>query len=208
MGWTCMRKPNDVRQYLINLLTWETDEGVSRPLDLAIVQLTTAYAAIETTLKSSGKKYVWAVVVLIEYRPQDDPYGFCVKELGEDVGPFVNECPERVLQLLTDTPHDNDSSRRWREQCWRNVNERKALTERVRNWKPGILLEYTDGEGIRFKCRGDNLVLRRLRLYDKRRHLFTNEQGRGFYRVPRRFWKHLKAVETGNGEETPCQAIA
>ena len=59
MGWTCTRKPDDVRQYLINQFTWETEKLSARPLDMAIVQLTTAYAAVETTLKSSGERYVW-----------------------------------------------------------------------------------------------------------------------------------------------------
>jgi len=190
MGWTCTEKPNDIRQHLLSNVTFETDSERHRALDIAIVHLRTAYIAVETTVIATRQTYVCAAVVLMNFYPKD-LYGFCTKWLDESMGPVESECPERILELLTPTPHDNHWSRAWRQRCWDNITVRKEQAARIASWDKGQMLVYSDdnGRGLIF---GGELEVRDFRVLDKRRNLFTSPGYSYRFRIPRRLWRNLQ----------------
>jgi hypothetical protein len=63
--------------------------------------------------------YVFGLVVKTEYRSKGDAYwgniNFYYKEMGEEMGPYYYDCPEKILRLLSDT--DNPSALKWRATC-------------------------------------------------------------------------------------------
>lgn len=73
------------------------------------------YAALERTQVGSGQRDVFALV---------EPYGFhgrgynrelVVKSQDETMGPVDTDCPDKVLDLLTEPI--NDHAKQWRERC-------------------------------------------------------------------------------------------
>ena len=85
--------------------------------------------------------YVFGCVVLVHYN-RSDYFNFWHKEIDESSGPCEDECPERILKLLS--PLDEiygppfigpmkqyqsapgQHAREWRARCWANVERRKA----------------------------------------------------------------------------------
>lgn len=130
MGWTTYHKDagRKASDEVRDMLTWESETTTSRCLDVAIVKLRTAYAAVEHTDKATGERYVWAAVFLLGYYP-NDYYNFGYKDMEESMGPNESDCPERILKLLTDYPSLNDWARDWRKRCWDNVNKRKSTPQ-------------------------------------------------------------------------------
>jgi hypothetical protein len=118
MGWTCYRKPANVKAELDGLLTWSDANGVRRVLDSGIVNFHTYYAAVEHT-KPTGERIVFAAVTLLQFTHGE----FCRKDLDETCGPTERECPERILDLLT--PTDSEFALQWRWDC-RAFHARKA----------------------------------------------------------------------------------
>jgi len=194
MGWSCGNKPSDVRAVLLANVTFQTETERTRPLDIAILRLHTAYIAVETTVRATGETYVWAAVALMKFY-RNGPYDqeFCVKWLDETMGPVEDECPERILKQLTPTPRDNEYSTRWRRRCWDRVHARKAVKARVGQWKQGQMLEYVtaDGQGLSF---GHGSEVRVFRLLNKRRGLFSSPGYDNLFRIPRPLWVHLRPL--------------
>lgn len=126
MGWTYYHKDHgrtaadEVRDHL----TWESDISSYRALDVAVVKLRTAYAAVEQITKATGERKVWAAVFLLGYAPNDE-YNFGYKDMDESMGPCECDCPERILNLLTDPPL-NEWAAQWRERCRANLAKRQA----------------------------------------------------------------------------------
>jgi hypothetical protein len=140
MGWTFRSKPEDVKAYLREQLTWHNEgKGSHTCLDLALT-LTVAYAAVET-LHPDGRREVWAAVTLIKY--DKGPYGFGTKDMSEDMGPYESNCPERILRLLT--PTDNEYAKKWRARCWENVEAKKRAREMK---KEGAVLVPKEGDEL------------------------------------------------------------
>ncbi len=126
MGWMFVDKGNQsASEHLKEMLTFESESGdfKAQPLDIAIVKMRTAYVAMEHTYKTSGKREVFAAVILLDYRPYDY-YNFGYKDMDETMGPYETECPQRILELLTET--DNKNALEWRRKCVENINKRKA----------------------------------------------------------------------------------
>lgn len=111
MGWTCMEKPRDVKGYLREQLTFDTDTHSNKPLDIKIVKLRTAYAAVERIEKATGKREVFAVTVMLSYHGSE----LCMKDVSETCGPVNRECPVSILDLLTET--DRKWAIEWRAAC-------------------------------------------------------------------------------------------
>jgi hypothetical protein len=106
---------------------------------------------------------IWAMVCLISYRKADG-FNFGYKDMDETVGPVEDECPERILKLLT--PTDSAYAIAWRGRCWEHIQRRKAqpkLTEgcRIRFATPITFADKTVRDT--FTVRMDS---GRLRLYD------------------------------------------
>lgn len=137
-------------------------------LDSAIVNRT-FYAACEEIGKPG---HIFALVALLKM-PRDY-YNFGYKAMGETEGPFVNDCPARILDKLTPVVGDGpgaESARQWRERCRAKVTKRQAATK----VKAGDIvtfaepLKFGNGEtlttfrfdsGSRFRAEGRAMVYR------------------------------------------------
>lgn len=147
MGTTCTHKPHgvSVADFLIQhgVFRWgEENPHTYRVLDTALVNLTEFYAAVEMVHKETGERRVWAAMVKVTFiRSKRQFYGetenFCYKDMDESMGPCYYNCPERILKLLTPTEHAY--AVKWREECWRKINKKKARPK----IKPGMHLLYS-----------------------------------------------------------------
>jgi hypothetical protein len=126
MGWTFMPMPYEgTTEWFKKHLTWTNEDGTThRPLETAIVARSEAYAAVET-VKPDGERYVWAAAFMLKYNPKDrDGYTFGYKDMDETVGPVIDRCPAKILDLLT--PTDREYAIAWRERCRARIERRKA----------------------------------------------------------------------------------
>lgn len=126
MGWTYGPNPIEGwKPYLDGNLTWETETHINRVLDSAIVHRKEYYAAVERITKETGAREVWCAVFLLNFVPSDS-YGFGYKDMTESMGPYVCQCPRRILDLLT--PTDNETANEWRERCRKRIARRKQIS--------------------------------------------------------------------------------
>ena len=68
--------------------------------------------------------------------------------MSEDMGPYYFDCPEGILNLLTET--DNEHALKWRESC-RN----KLLDNRIRKTSISMLKKFPLGTTIEFIADND-----------------------------------------------------
>lgn len=128
MGWSFYPKPDNVKADLDRNLTWTNEDGARRVLRSAIVRMRTYYAAVEH-IRPDGSREVWAAVSLLRFEPKaKDGYTFGHKDMSEHMGPHESECPEAILDLLTE-PRDDAMgyARLWRERCRANIARRKSV---------------------------------------------------------------------------------
>ena len=138
MGWTYMEMPREgTTEWFKRQLTWESDDGTKRRvLETAIVARTEAYAAVET-VRPNGEREVWAAVFLLNYVPRaKDGFTFGYKDMDETVGPNADNCPARILDLLT--PTESQYANDWRNRC------RARLERRIAN-------KVSDGDVIKLE---------------------------------------------------------
>jgi hypothetical protein len=128
MGWTTTHKPKGISatDYLLHhsgALSWGPDNPATyKVLDTAIVNLKTFYAAVERIDKQTKAREVWAAIFLLGYWRGEENFGW--KSMSEEMGPCEAECPERILDLLTET--DNENALDWRKRCREFHARRKA----------------------------------------------------------------------------------
>lgn len=130
MGWTYYHeKPHNVKQELNNLLTWESERGTHKVLDSAIVNMREYYAAVECA-KPDGTRYVFACIFLLDFARGEFGY----KDMDESCGPNADNCPARILDLLTPLPSPELSepgskyAAEWRARCRAKIAARKSFT--------------------------------------------------------------------------------
>ncbi len=88
-------------------------------LDVAVVNRNEAYIAY-----GRGDR-VFAIACILHHRPKDpDGFNFGYKDMDESMGPFLYNCPERILNLLT--PTEYESARDWREKCRQRLAARRG----------------------------------------------------------------------------------
>lgn len=174
MGWTSERKPENVKKYLEGLLTWEGEEATHRCIASSL-RLTVGYFAVETIVRATGKRSVWAAVFLIRYSPKaKDGHTFYSKSITESCGPVESDCPDWILDLLTDT--DSEYAIKWRERC-RRRNEKLPP-------KFGSTVAFSNP--VTF-CDGSTERVFTV-LKHGRRKVLRGQDG-GLYRLPARSWK-------------------
>ena len=113
------------------------------------------------THTESAIRIVFALICLLSYRPRDH-FNFGYKDMDESMGPFECDCPERILDLLTDT--DYESAGRWRKRCRENLAKEKA----IKGLQPGMVIEL----GTELTCT-DGRKMKRLMLVSKRPLVFA-----------------------------------
>ena len=158
MGWTsyhasCYKKNGNIDRKAeveksFNLDCCEVVKGtmVGSTYYGAIRKLTEV-ANGETIKLPEDKQYVFGIVVLTSVN-KDDYYNFSYKDMSEDMGPYYFDCPEGILNLLTET--DNEHALKWRESC-RN----KLLDNRIRKTSISMLKKFPLGTTIEFIADND-----------------------------------------------------
>lgn len=90
----------------------------------------TYYAAI-TSLKEVADKGMVDIpineqktfgVVFLTSVDMKDYYNFSYKDMDETCGPNKHDCPKGILNLLS--PTNNEYALHWRNQCWKNIEEK------------------------------------------------------------------------------------
>lgn len=145
MGWTSTHRP----QGISNIDWFQNNYGPKHKI-LASSQVRGGpiYMAVQHLGDSMGG-YVYGLVILTQWTRDD--YNFSYKDIDESMGPNEDECPERILKLLSPiAPDDQSYARDWRERCWKNI-ERKKNRPKVRKGdvvKFAKPLKFTDGNEI------------------------------------------------------------
>lgn len=139
MGWMWMHKPCGMTasEFLIHhsgALRWTDSPYDYKVLDSAVVKLKTFYAAVEQVERATGERRVWAAVFLLGFAPKAE-YNFGYKDMDETCGPCEAECPERILDLLTETEYQYAID--WRARCRAKIAARRARPK----LKPGMTIE-------------------------------------------------------------------
>lgn len=139
MGWTSMPLNQPVKEWF-NEMWNDQDREV---LDVALVKRTQLYAAVR--YKKHVPKYggkVIAVTYLIHW--SNSEYNFSYKPMTEHVGPYgLDECPKRIMKLLTPLNDKIDPSgyaREWRERVnqYHNMNDNLKKSDTVVRFDEGI----------------------------------------------------------------------
>jgi len=169
MGWTYHQKPNNVTEWFKESLTWENEKKKNTCIKTAI-KFKEAYAAVETVDKETGERYVWAACFMLNYT-REDYYNFGYKDMSEDMGPNISNCPASILDLLTpveEHPISEESKKwanAWRERCRKNLAVPKI--------KFGDKIEFHQKlYGVPDDCR----VFEKVR-YGRRRNVFKSATG-------------------------------
>jgi hypothetical protein len=125
MGWTWEPRPKglSLKETLMAKATFESGPVKSRALDCAIVKFKTAYLAVEHENREKGTKKIYALVFLLGHDPHS-VYDLGYKDVDEEMGPCEDECPERILDLLT--PTEVAYALDWRRRCREKIAARKA----------------------------------------------------------------------------------
>ena len=86
-------------------------------LDVAQVGFTEAYVAYKCR---DGR----VIAIACHIRYYNAPYfNFGYKDVSEDMGPYICNCPERILKQLS--PTDNNWAKEWRKRCWESIRRKK-----------------------------------------------------------------------------------
>lgn len=125
MGWTYTNRYGQPAKDFIQtqVLTWSNSPHQYTVLDSAIVAMRTFYAAVERIDGDTKERTVWAAVILLDFAKRDGcDIGY--KDMDESMGPCEDDCPERILKLLT--PTESEYANDWRGRCWKKIEARKA----------------------------------------------------------------------------------
>jgi hypothetical protein len=185
MGWSYGPKPADLREFFAGLYNHEVDGYKQRMLDVAVVNSSEAYIALE--VERNAQREVIALVCLLKHT-RDGKLGY--KSMDETMQPYYYSCPERILKALT--PTTNASALEWRSRCYRRLEER----ERVASLKPGV--RFITASPIRFSdkalCSQFEVVKRQGMLVTARRFQSDWSQFLGLcrFRLPEQQWEVWK----------------
>jgi hypothetical protein len=146
MGWTCTEKPSNVKEYLDEMHTSNNPNVSMRVLKSGLKNFKEYYAAVEIIYLETNESKVICCVVICEFYNDCGTPMISYKEMTDSCGPRVNNCPESILKLLTDT--DSDYASNWRTECWNKINMRKAVSAQIKHGKKVKFeppISFTDG---------------------------------------------------------------
>ncbi len=164
MGWTFNHRPKgeSIFDFFSREFNYQTDRGIFHVIDCAS-NFTEAYLAVQSGPNEATT--VSGVVCLLRYR-NSDYYNFGYKDIGENCGPGVYDCPERILNLLSVT--DNQNALEWRQRCQERILRRRSRP----TISAGTVIEFS--EPLTFKGGHE---IRRFKCLNPRRLRFTEERG-------------------------------
>ncbi|MGC2523850.1 MAG: hypothetical protein WA417_14640 [Stellaceae bacterium] len=136
MGWLYQREPvDDLVAYLTAKYNYDCDTHALQTLDGARVG-NTVYLAVKSTIKETGRSFVFAGVILISNTKK---HGFGYKDMSESMGPWECACPDRIIHLLSpisDIPNPSYSAD-WRARVAARKVEQRQRRERRRSLRVG-----------------------------------------------------------------------
>lgn len=147
MGWTCTDKPHNVKEYFDKMhVSAHPEKSTMRVLKSALKNFREYYAAVEITNRETGESKVVCSVIICNFYKDYGTDQISYKEMMDSCGPNVDNCPESILKLLTDT--DSQYAIDWRDRCWAKINMRKAINGMMKHgtkvqFEPA--LEFGDG---------------------------------------------------------------
>lgn len=128
MGWTSTtRRPGltDMQFFHEQGIRMNNDTHEGKIIDSSRVG-STVYAAYEVTEKATGKREVFALVILTKSHARArDGFNFSYKDMDESMGPCESDCPARILNMLTEAK--NDWAREWRERCRQRAGKLRTV---------------------------------------------------------------------------------
>lgn len=136
MGTTAMmREPGlSVHEQLMREISFKdpSNPDAFRVLDHALVKRSQYYAAAEHLNGPKAGK-VFAIMAIIGYGGHGDGMNFSYKAMTDAEGPSDDECPARILDLLSPvedlySPGSSSAqwSQSWRDRCRKRIDLRKA----------------------------------------------------------------------------------
>jgi hypothetical protein len=154
MGWTYTEKPKhlSIFDFFSREFNHENEKTRSRVLACSTKNFSEAYMAYEILDKETKSKKVIAIVCLIHFNRGEFNFGY--KDMEEFSGPYVFNCPKKILDLLTPLKEDGKEStgwaKTWRDRCWENIKKNKDVPK----LKEGMKIRFnhpicfTNGEKI------------------------------------------------------------
>lgn len=177
MGWTCTDKPSrlTIREFLQQESLGENNQILEFSHKGKV-----AYAAVKTL--STG--IVWGCVWLIDNKG-DDMYNFCWKTMDDTMGPGEDDCPEKILKLLS--PTDNLYANEWRSRCReKRLNRSKNKVNHGDTIRFERAIEFTNGDKLNtFVVEKEGRTIRFLHPHSKRRYQISGWKDRAFSITPK-----------------------
>lgn len=132
MGWSSgnIHSFGSMKEF-VNQFNTEYGTNIKRKvLDYAVVKRTNLYVALQIdTLDMSTQTwntYVTCSMVMFKF----NKYEYAYQGFSEIAGPYMYDCPERILKLLT--PTQDVSALEWRSSCYQRLADKKTIV-----MKPG-----------------------------------------------------------------------
>lgn len=127
MGWDfeyCSGTPSKayVKERMEDTFTWEKEDGTKLTILKSVIVGSAWYGALET-VKPNGTITVTAVTAMLSIRHGE----WGCKVMDETEGPYLYECPDSILNMLT--PTDNAYAMEWRKTCRVYTKKKKRLKE-------------------------------------------------------------------------------
>lgn len=140
MGWTGYHVNSPVRRkYECDKYnTWDEKNSSCEVLKSAQIGKVW-YGACRHTDKKTGRVKVFGSVCLtnVDSKSYDN---FWIKEMDETMGPFYNDCPVAILDLLT--PTENQEALNWRRICRERAERKKDKNARLNALGIGSIIEF------------------------------------------------------------------
>lgn len=123
------------------------------------VKGSTYYAAVKkvkfATEADAETNEVFGVVVLTRTNI-NEPYNFSYKEMDETCGPCYYDCPNVIIDLLSNT--DNEYANEWRDKCRENTSE-KSSPYALKNLKVGTRIKFKAPFDMKLYKKGDEITV-------------------------------------------------
>jgi len=199
MGWLTMSRYHmgghkTAKEYLDAQFTYSRDvDGVIKGLKLlasSCPQNRTYYAAAQVMEGGVGKE-VFAIVCKVMWNPRSktgEHFGY--KDMDESVGPYEDNCPAHILDLLT--PTDREHAIDWRRRCRANLERRARKIEDGDRIKLATALTFSDGHV------GDEFIV----VKRGRRLSFRDPVTRAGYSISRFMERQWRVVPTTRVHKT------
>lgn len=182
MGWLTMSRHAmgghaTAKAYLDNQFTYSRDvEGGTAGLKVlasSCPQNRTYYAAAQVITNGVGGE-VFAIICKVLWNPNSktgEQFGY--KDMEESMGPYEDNCPQNILDLLG--PTTSEYALDWRRRCAENLKRRARKIEDGDRIKLAAALTFTDGHV------GDEFIVQKR----GRKLSFRDPEGHCRYRISR-----------------------